>query len=220
MKTDCWRPNWKNKDEYPDPKITPGYKWAWEFIRRNPLYQKDFNLFKKSKSKEERLRIWNEWGFEKHLEIFDPKKNNPLRLKLAFTNFPRSFGLQKGELDEEYICNPFRTNSEQAVIFDLSLPIDKQILEARSFLLKSRKFSKIKPERANNSIHKDKLPDYLRVLDAKDSCAKTPEIIEIFFPAAKNNPKRTDRNEKLKSILKKARLYRDQDFKTLFTFLP
>src|SRR5262245_49659697 len=33
-----WLPDWKDKDNYPGPKTTPG-EWAWQFLRRNPAYQ-------------------------------------------------------------------------------------------------------------------------------------------------------------------------------------
>lgn len=37
-----WLPNWRDKDAYPSPQNTPMKKWAWEFLRRNKSYQKDF----------------------------------------------------------------------------------------------------------------------------------------------------------------------------------
>jgi len=34
-----WPPNWRNKDNYPDPNTTSGRIWAWEYLRRNRGYQ-------------------------------------------------------------------------------------------------------------------------------------------------------------------------------------
>lgn len=34
-----WPPNWRNKDEYPDPDTTSPRMWAWEYLRRNKDYQ-------------------------------------------------------------------------------------------------------------------------------------------------------------------------------------
>ncbi|SDP76026.1 hypothetical protein SAMN05660330_03989 [Desulforhopalus singaporensis] len=43
MKSCCnWLPKWDDKKAYPSPEITPLNKWAWEFLRRNKEYQKDF----------------------------------------------------------------------------------------------------------------------------------------------------------------------------------
>ena len=38
--------NWKNPSEYPNPKNANGSRWAWEFLRRNPQYQKDYEKYK------------------------------------------------------------------------------------------------------------------------------------------------------------------------------
>ena len=35
-----WLPDWKDASQYPDPKTTSLRQWAWEFLRRNPEYQK------------------------------------------------------------------------------------------------------------------------------------------------------------------------------------
>ncbi|WP_130470513.1 transcriptional regulator domain-containing protein [Candidatus Magnetaquicoccus inordinatus] len=37
-----WLPNWKNPSEYPDVDTTSIEQWAWEFLRRNKNYQKNF----------------------------------------------------------------------------------------------------------------------------------------------------------------------------------
>lgn len=38
-----WIPNWENPCEYPDPATTSMKEWAWEFLRRNEEYQRDYN---------------------------------------------------------------------------------------------------------------------------------------------------------------------------------
>lgn len=35
-------PDWRKPEEYPDPDLAPPDRWAWEFLRRNPEYQADF----------------------------------------------------------------------------------------------------------------------------------------------------------------------------------
>ncbi len=35
-----WLPDWTKPDQYPDPKTTSSRQWAWEFLRRNPEYQR------------------------------------------------------------------------------------------------------------------------------------------------------------------------------------
>jgi len=35
-----WPPDWTKPQQYPDPNNTTALQWAWEFLRRNPKYQK------------------------------------------------------------------------------------------------------------------------------------------------------------------------------------
>jgi hypothetical protein len=35
-----WLPDWTKEDQYPDPKATSLRQWTWEFLRRNPEYQR------------------------------------------------------------------------------------------------------------------------------------------------------------------------------------
>ncbi|MBF0383932.1 MAG: hypothetical protein HQL69_23190 [Magnetococcales bacterium] len=37
-----WLPDWTDPEAYPDPKKTSLQQWAWEFLRRNPEYQRDY----------------------------------------------------------------------------------------------------------------------------------------------------------------------------------
>lgn len=41
-----WRPKWFKREEYPNPKTTTAEGWAWEFLRRHPEYQSDFDKYK------------------------------------------------------------------------------------------------------------------------------------------------------------------------------
>jgi len=41
MKPD-WLPDWKDANAYPKPKELDWEQWAWQFLRRNPEYQKDY----------------------------------------------------------------------------------------------------------------------------------------------------------------------------------
>jgi hypothetical protein len=45
MKMD-WLPDWKNEKEYPDFFQINKKELAWEFLRRNPIYQKDYADYK------------------------------------------------------------------------------------------------------------------------------------------------------------------------------
>ena len=51
------RPDWRDPNQYPDPKTTPLKQWAWEFLRRNSEYQADYLRYatKQSLSEESAL---------------------------------------------------------------------------------------------------------------------------------------------------------------------
>ena len=40
-----WIPNWRKESEYHDPETTTSQQWAWEFLRRNFDYQRDYSDF-------------------------------------------------------------------------------------------------------------------------------------------------------------------------------
>lgn len=42
-----WIPDWQDQSLYPDLKTTTLQQWAWEFLRRSPLYQQDFAEFER-----------------------------------------------------------------------------------------------------------------------------------------------------------------------------
>ena len=47
MKPD-WLPDWKDPTAYPNPENTNAEQWAWEFLRRNSEYQRDYVLWKEA----------------------------------------------------------------------------------------------------------------------------------------------------------------------------
>jgi hypothetical protein len=38
-----WSPDWRYSDDYPDSQDISKKQFAWEFLRRNPDYQKDYD---------------------------------------------------------------------------------------------------------------------------------------------------------------------------------
>ncbi|CAG35807.1 transcriptional regulator domain-containing protein [Desulfotalea psychrophila] len=76
-----WLPDWRNKEEYPNPKKTPPQQWAWEFLRRNVDYRKEYK---------ELIQISPEvFGQKKHLESLTADKQNSLRESRA--NFTKKY---------------------------------------------------------------------------------------------------------------------------------
>lgn len=73
-----WIPDWRDENAYPKPKDLSYRYWAWEFLRRNPEYQKacdliPLNLFERGK---EFFFIWSNWSKEQLTEMLYNKNKN------------------------------------------------------------------------------------------------------------------------------------------------
>ena len=68
-------PDWKDKSAYPNPKKTSGNQWAWEFLRRNPKYQKDYKILVEASKSGESLYQPNGYGFGKFAHEPTPLPN-------------------------------------------------------------------------------------------------------------------------------------------------
>jgi len=52
-----WLPDWRDASRYPPVEGTSGTRWAWEFLRRNPDYQKAYLELSRSPPP---LRTWTD----------------------------------------------------------------------------------------------------------------------------------------------------------------
>ena len=189
--------------QYPDPDKRSGALLAWEFLRRNPKYQEDFDKFKKLKSPSSKRKFQEKWlpGIPT-LTLFDPKDNQPRGLKLALIHAPR-FNVIKGKgtanIESLYGGGVF-------VTFNLNIPIKRQLDKTRKFLERERKEQKIKPIEKNYQRHI--FPLYCRILDAKAE-NKTNELLAKFFYGDRT---KGDAYEKIKQEIKVAYRLRDLDY--------
>ena len=157
-----------------------GVQLAWEFLRRNPEYQKDFDRFQKLKSPSSKSKLQKKWlpGLPV-LKLFDPKDNQPRGLKLALTHAPRFYVPHgKGMVSTESLYK-----GDVFVAFNLNIPIKRQLDKTGKFLEKERKKQKIKP--LKNTPKRDALIRYLRILDAKADGNNNSVIGKIFYPRPK-----------------------------------
>lgn len=121
--------------QYPDPAKKHPSELAWEFLRRNPKYQADFEKFKKLKTQSAKWELCKKWlpglGLFK---LFDPKDNKPRGLKLALTRAPL-FHVIKGtgpaNIESLYKGDVF-------VTFNLNVPIKRQLDKTQKFLERER----------------------------------------------------------------------------------
>ncbi len=72
-----WLPKWKVKANYPDPKYADYHQFAWEFLRRNPEYQLDFDSLALLCDKEKLTDVYRQrLGF--HYAMIDDKPYSPI----------------------------------------------------------------------------------------------------------------------------------------------
>jgi hypothetical protein len=181
-------PNWKSEEEYTaltDELDEPG--WAWEFLRRNPEYCKDYQLAEVSAPKktgpawlvvapggEEPLswKLGKKWQISG--PIRDPKNNDPPLFMAAYPREPHLDGIAEFFADTDKGGSTPQSSDFATLVFDLRRQLVPQIKRATERLNQRQALIAVQ-----KSPHKgsEKWPLYLRLLDAKRAGASTAEII-------------------------------------------
>jgi hypothetical protein len=190
-------PDWRNG--YPDVEALSPEQVAAEFLRRNRIYQ----------------RWWRDHVDEDgYLKPFDREDLN--RFGLAFpigidgmaslTFFlPTAARYLRGSTSS-------LSESDVAVVIDLSLPLDEQIVVAAEDLkglqLHRIKLGKITP-RGTKQVRRQNYVLYLRLLDAEACGATDGEIGEVLYPELNNDYPECRRTKRLSDDRKVAHELRD-----------
>ena len=196
-----WKPDWRSKDQYPDPEKVNNIQWAWEFLRRNVNYQSDFAMLNE-------YYVYNELGFESKKEseqyIFElmlfvlctrysttgmvspeaPYSSSILSI-LGFisSRIPFTYFSDDPKLLIKDIL-PF-SFEEITMKFHVGLPIKPQIERAKDIL-------ELKKKERKKYIDKDRrfriilYQDYLRIYDAYQAGTSINEIAAVICPEIKN----------------------------------
>ncbi len=122
---------------------------------------------------------------------------------------------------------PIDTDEERAAVrampgeiidmaFDVHAPLERQLRIAYAWLLEARAASARldpSPERAGGrKIQRNKLPLYLRLLDAEAAGASPAEMAAVFYPAESNSYPNRGTEKKLRYQRAVARALRDADY--------
>ena len=168
--------DFRKPKQYPNPEKKNGAELAWEFLRRNPKYQEDFDKFKKLKSQTAKRKLQEKWlpGLPA-FKLFDPKDSRPRGLKLALTHAPR-FAVPGGKGAATIEC---LYKGDVFVTFNLNVPIKRQLEKTQKFLEQERKEQNIKPIEKNPQTHL--FPHYWRLLDARAEGEHDSQIAEYFY---------------------------------------
>jgi len=200
--------NWKTAKEYPSLTKMNGVALAWEFLRRNPDYQKDFDDFSKValgiKYNHVRRKIMDKWFSNPPTKSFvpNPLDDKPKGLGLFLDKYPRCY--------QTITNNPTKYPNDKVVVFNLKIPLKRQLEEAEKFLKKELKESKIKP--STKSPVRDALLRYWRILDAKAEGKDNNSTIGKFFYKKNEIEGAASRVERIRLDYDRAKEYRDETY--------
>jgi hypothetical protein len=185
-------PDWRNGAEYRFPPDFPAYRWAWEFLRRNPEYRNDWaTALVRFLASPEDFGLdtpdpaafdggWNpdpkhpnfylgfaekeKWGVG---DLVNPEIDDPYFL---------AFPAQYGHLYFFHGSGPTTPKGAQFpwAFFDLHRSLRRQLNAVGRALATVQKRQGIKPR--GIKPHRDLWPHYLRLLDA-DLDGRTPKQI-------------------------------------------
>ena len=99
------RLDWKNPQPYPDAQSTDSAMWAWEFLRRNRHYVRDFDTFVEKNDQEVHDKLAVAWGISR---LADPG-HSYAKLREEDVNIKSAF-LFDGS--EPYVVFPYYSKSE------------------------------------------------------------------------------------------------------------
>ena len=99
------RLDWKNPQPYPDAQSTDSAMWAWEFLRRNRHYVRDFDTFVEKNDQEAHDKLVVTWGISR---LADPG-HSYAKLREEDVNIKNTF-LFDGS--EPYVVFPYYSKSE------------------------------------------------------------------------------------------------------------
>jgi hypothetical protein len=147
-------PDWRNPDAY--PKQHTRLEWAWEFLRRNPMYQSDWAEDVLSPLK---------YGLS---EPLDPATKPAKAAPFFAAPLVRCYlGPGQGPI----ALSP----TEMAVVIDLTRPIKKQLEEIK------RRARLNRPD-GSFRAREDHYANYLRAWDARCEYCSWGQIGRILFP--------------------------------------
>jgi hypothetical protein len=204
--------DWQDGSAYPHAgQDTLLSRWHWEFLRRNSLYQKDYELFRSlpddSAGRQKKYTLARKYGLDGIMfdymdsmeELFkSPRDPEKVRIVLWRTEWVKDDvgNIVEGHMEDFDYLDPKLRQHECTIVFNLRNPADKQIDKAKELLLKELQRFEEKRGRIEN------YPLYLRLIDADDAKASFDEIAKVMFPDVEIRIARKKIDEELKNAIK------------------
>ncbi len=231
--------DWKNEKDYDYMDNHTPELWAWEFLRRNPEYRKDWDtalaIWKKN-NKSDAPNYWaplfgsscseenhqpdtlsfsgarSKWGLYID-EIINPDIDKPL------VEYPYSLFYTYDSFYEkdDFHLLPELNDLECVTVFDLAKPIQQQLEHFKSILEDYQSslaaYTELEiPKVKNKSIY---WKDYIRILDAYEANAEKKDIASVIFPEKTNTHPEYYGNETVRDSLEAAEKIRDENYRKI-----
>jgi hypothetical protein len=217
-------PDWLDQAKYREPKTTADLQFAWEFLRRNPDYQKlweeqiapEYDPAELDQACEaekriapgrvDRPRLNTPFTEQFHIATYPPpppsENEAKLLFDLHFIPYQRRAGRTlRGTLEE----------NEIVVRLNLTWPLQQQIANVKKLFENQIKERGIKHFQKRRRFEKYQL--YLRLLDAKAVGADDEQIIKaLYSKVGSGQPDDRNPRQRMRDDLKAAKRLRDHDF--------
>lgn len=216
---------WDNKQDYVFPSDMSLDYWAWQFLRRNKEYKNEWEsaleIYKSRYIKNKKINL-------SELEYIEPSSF------LALHGFPFSQELKdwgfgagfynplhimpqnlkfKKRCERPYLAIDIEESKNRAhITFDITLPLEPQLKNAKLYLKKIAKERGIKPITRK---HKIKWRDYLIVYDACQAEIEPNKIAKVVFPKLTNDSTDQRGTKRVFSTLKQAEKLVNGDYITI-----
>jgi len=177
--------DWKRPEDYESLKDLKPDRWAWEFLRRNPDYRREYHDLTAGLSEHQAAVIsWTSVESRKYglYSWLDPDREyfnirfTPPGGELAVIS---SLDFQK--TSGTVFCIPGAETGEVYFRFNTMNPITPQIESAKAELLRLQK-NQGGNRRAIFKPRRDEWPILIRILDATSSGEKDSDIADVLFP--------------------------------------
>lgn len=220
--------DWESGKGYPQGSKVQLRRWAWEFLRRNPEYIKEYDSIIRPYGNDVDRNNANVAGFLNKWHMISPAdpshsdiRRPGLSVRLAYPDFAnewwtREFSPQfdnPGVPNGYCLAGPLDEN-EMLYRFDLRRPLAAQIRLAQERLeeIQSRLRKSHNLEIVDIRRKTDKYNMYLRILDARDMGVEISHIARVLFPLLSNEHPDYNANRQVRDAFDAAKKLRDHNW--------
>jgi hypothetical protein len=215
-----WLPDWRDASAYPGP-ATLLYDWAWEFLRRNPEYQRRWCEWNAPRAEGERRRRIRLSVFKQEFGVLLPREPQSTEAPtfewdIGVVERPPRSRLPD---DQEFFARISLQPGQAAVVFDLRLQLNKQLAGAEEWLKGHAKLRKGLGELEEFPLETPRVrefPGYLRLLDADAAGVTNKKVMaSVIYPELEKHVLARAGYEKVRYGLYRAKKLRDGGYRSL-----